>query len=196
MAMREDQRDKVRRTVQEHLGENATRWEESFEEERVKFVLSKCGLADKKWALLALSRQRYGRPRLTFPLFNEQFPTFPMLMGASRLGGCKLHEDPRASLPELFNRFDKSPFFAAYEAFYERVSGSANNRAVALVFPRNRIRGALVIHDGGLEDYWVHGTVLTYNGGTKDKPFRLHVQPFAPLVEAIYNGGHGWRPGE
>lgn len=192
-----DPRDRVRRTVQEAVGDNAARWDESFEEERVKFVLNRCGLADKKWHLLALARERFGRPRLTFSLFNECFPTFPLFMGATRMmGKMKLHEDPKASLPELFNHFDRSPIYTAYMAFQEQKADKANNRALALVFPRNRVKGALVIHDGGLDSFWVHGTVMTYTGGTREKPFKLVVQPFAPLVEAIYNGGHGWRSGE
>lgn len=194
--MPEDRRDRIRRTVQGHIGETAERWNESFEESRVKFVLARCGIAHRKGELLAASRERYGRPRLTFDLFNELFPSFPLLMRASRLGGVKLHEDARASLPALFTHFERAPFFAAWEEFFEEAAGRANNRAVALVFPRNRVQGALVMHDGGLDDYFVHGTVLTYTGGTKEKPYRLYVQPFGPLVEAIHNRGHGWRPGE
>ncbi len=194
--MPEDRRDRIRRVVQEQVGDNAVRWDESFEEERVKFVLLRCGLADRKGDLLAAGRRRYGRPRLTFDLFNDTFPSFPMLMKASRLGGVKLHEDARASLPALFTHFDRAPFFRAWEEFYEAAAARANNRAVALVFPRNRVRGALVMHDGGLDDYFVHGTVLTYTGGTREKPYRLYVQPFGPLVEAIHNRGHGWRAGE
>jgi hypothetical protein len=194
--MPEDRRRRILRTVQSQIGENAVRWEESFEEERVKFLLTRCGVAGRKGELLAAGRQRYGRPRLTFDLFNDTFPTFPLLMRASRLGGVKLHEDARASLPELFTRFEKAPFFQIWEDFYAEVVGRANNRAVALVFPRNRVRGALVMHDGGLDDYFVHGTVLAYTGGTKDKPYRLYVQPFGPLVEAIHNRGHGWRAGD
>ncbi len=195
MAMPEDKRARIVRSAQEHLGENAARWEEAFEEDRVKFVLARCGLGHEKWTLLNASRAAYGRPRLTFKLFNDAFPTFPILMGASRLNGVKLHEDPKASLPEWFNHFDRTPFFKAYGEFYEQVADAANNRAVGLVFPRNRIRGALIVHDGGLEDYWLHGTVVTYTGGTREKPFRMYVQAFAPLVEAIHNKGHGWKPG-
>lgn len=195
MGTRDDARDKVRRTVQAQVGENAIRWDESFEEERVKFVLNRCGLADQKWPLLEAGRAKYGRPRLTFALFNELFPTFPVLLGASRLNGCKLHEDARASLPELFNNFERAPFFKAYEEFLEAVADSVNDRCVALVFPRNRIKGGLVIHDGGLPEGWDRGNVLTHTGGTRDKPFKVFVQPFNRMIESIYNGGHGWRPG-
>lgn len=192
----EDPRARIRRTVQEQIGENAARWEASFEEERVKFLLARCGLAARKWELLNASRERYGRPRLTLALFNELFPSFPLYMRASRLNGAKLHEDPRASLPELFNNFEKAPFVKAWEEFYEQAADAAGTRSVALVFPRNRVRGAMVIHEGGLDDYFVRGTVLVHTGGTREKPFRLYVQPFGPLVEGIYNRGHGWRPGE
>lgn len=194
--MPEDRRSQIARTAQEHLGENAARWEEAFEEERVKFVLARCGIADRKWTLLNAAKAAYGRPRLTFRLFNEAFPTFPVFLGASRLGGVKLHEDPKSSLPEWFNHFDRTPFFKAYEEFYEQAAPAAGTRAVGLVFPRNRVRGGLVIHDGGLDDYFVHGTVVTYTGGTKEKPFRLHVQPFNSLVDAIHHRGHGWKPGD
>jgi hypothetical protein len=153
-------------------------------------------LAESKWELLKTSREQYGHPRLTFRLFNDHFPTFPIALGTSRLKGVKLHEDPRSSLPEWFNNFERTPFFKAYEEFVEQVAGVANGRAIGLVFPRNRVRGALIIHDGGLEDGWDRGNVFAHTGGTREKPFRVFVQPFAGLIDAIYDRGRGWKPGE
>jgi len=165
-----------------------------FEEGKVQFLLKRFGVTNKKWDMLRKSRDLVGENLLTVSLFNEMFPTFPIVLGCSRLGGVKLHTDLRCTTPALFRRFQDAPWVEAYEEFYEQVSGQALDRTIGLIFPRKGVQQGLLIHNGGLDAYWVRGLRWTYFGGTKEKPQLLYVQPFAPLVGAIHNNGHGWRP--
>jgi hypothetical protein len=99
-----------------HLLDSLMRGEKSA----LKFNAAKEG---KRLADTALSN--HGSASLTFRAFNEEHPTFPYLLGASTLGGAKLHTDPRAVLPALFRKFDAAPFVAAFEAFYEEAADRA-----------------------------------------------------------------------
>lgn len=132
--------------------------------------------------------------RLTFRAFNQEFPTFPLLLGTDPLNGVKLHLDRTAMIPSLFKKFSRTPFVKAYEAFYEQVADRANDRAIGLVFPRKGIRHGLIIYSGDFELEIPHSLLWTYVGGTKKKTFRVYVRPFQQLAEAIHAKGHGWRP--
>ena len=136
--------------------------------------------------------------RLTFHTFHEMFPTFPMLLGCSRLKGVKLHLDKHAMIPSLFKQFNEAPFVEAYEEFYEhmlsRANGRSNGRSLGLVFPRKGIVRGLIIYSGDLDLQIPHSLLWTYTGGTRKALHRLYVRPFQQLVEAIHNKGSGWRP--
>lgn len=163
-----------------------------YEERLVRFVVTqlKLGTAAMK-QLSARRRNLDGSGYLLLADFNELFPDFPIVLGADRLEGIRLHLEPRAFLPSLFKAFDKAPFVAAYEAFWAAAASRAQGRALGLIFPRKGFRHGLIIHNGGLDEYWIRGMVMVYQGGTEQKQERLYVQSFAPLVESIRE--HGWR---
>jgi len=161
----------------------------------VQFLLQRLGLAKKKYDLLRLAERRTGRKFLTLDLFHELITNFPLLLSYSWDAGQGLHRNEKATLPALFNCFANAPFLPFYEEWYERAQPGAAGRAVGLVFPRVGIRHGFVLHGGeGLEGVWVPGSVWVYHGGTRDQPTTLYLRPFASLIEALYNRGHGWRP--
>jgi len=161
----------------------------------VQFLLTRLGLAKRKWELLRQAEQRTGRRFLTLDLFNELVTNFPLWLSYSWDAGQGLHKNDKATMPALFNCFANAPFLPFYEEWYERAQPGAGGRAIGLVFPRVGIRHGFVLHSGeGLEGVWVPGSVWVYHGGTRDAPTRLYLRPFASLVEALYNRGHGWKP--
>jgi hypothetical protein len=169
--------------------------EERFEHELTGFVLSALHLpTNVRRALTSLAVERSGEPRMTLADFNATFPTFPILLGCSRLKGARLHVDKNSTIPSMSRHFDRTPIFACYEEFYERVAVQAGGKAIGLVFNRKGIDRGLIIHDSGLDDYWVPGWWNVYQFGTRQEPRRLLIQPFASLMAALYDNGRGWCP--
>lgn len=189
--MREHPFDRLMRGRAEQFREME---EERYEASRVEFILGRCGIPKVKYDLMRECERETGQSALRLRYFNARFPTFPILLGATRLDGVKLHADSRAFLPALFTNFRKAPFVEAYLRFHSEVSVSADGRTVGLAFPRKGLKQGLIIHNGGLDGIWVRGTLLTYTGGTPGETERLYVQAFQPLIEAVYNKGHGWDP--
>jgi hypothetical protein len=160
----------------------------------VEFLLRQLKLSKQKRSLQALAEARTGYRFLTLDLFAEKWPSFPILMSYSQEAGNGLHEHKKATLPALFTRFSFAPFIKFYEEWFEQAERLANNRTIGLVFPRKGIRRGLILHNGGLDGVWFRGTVCTYTAGTREHPSKLYLQAFAPLIEAIYANGHGWKP--
>lgn len=165
--------------------------ETQFEEKQVRFLVQRLGLQAYTRQLREASED--GSGRLTFSAFNDSFPSFPILLASSTLGGAKLHIDPRAFLPAMFKRFDAVPFVKAYEEVFEKFHPHAHDRAIGLVFRRNGFQhGMVIFNDLELPNY--SGLSLMYQGGDKKHRHRLYVQPFQETVLAIWNHGHGWKP--
>lgn len=173
----------------------------AFEEGKVNYLLSVFKLNARKVGGQLRDREdtERGRPDLTLRAFNDTYPTFPLVMGASRLGGVQLHLEKRAMLPALFKEFGQAPFVTAYETFYEANAGRANGRKLGLIFPRKGFKNGLIIYAAdGLADIPLceREAVFTYVGGTKKERHLLLVRSFQRVLEAIHNQGHGWRPAE
>ena len=165
-----------------------------YEASRVEFLLNRCNMGRWRSRLYSAAEETLGHRVLRLSVFNDFFPDFPIVLGASRLDGVKLHTDKRSLLPALFRDFESAPFVAAYEEFFEANIDKAQGRAVGLVFPRKGLKQGLIMHNGGLDAYWVKGTSLVYTGGTRKAPVQLYVQAYQSLIDAIYGKGHGWRP--
>ncbi len=85
----------------------------------------------------------------------------------------------------------------AYDAFYERAAESANGRVVALVFPRKGFRNGLVVYAADEPQALPLGEregFFTYVGGKRKNRQWMLVRSFQKTIEAIHNGGHGWKP--
>jgi hypothetical protein len=131
----------------------------------------------------------HGERYLKFASFNDVFPTFPFLLGSTRLD-IHVHKDPKSTEPSRFKKFSRVPFVQAYEEFHADMVAEAATRSVALVFPRRGFKYGLVIHNDDSETYWERGLCWVFKG----EKHRLYVQPYANLLDAIYKNGHGWRP--
>ncbi|MCI0420757.1 MAG: hypothetical protein L0312_16275 [Acidobacteria bacterium] len=165
-----------------------------YEASRVRYMLKVLHLSKQETTLRTDWEKQTGSANLTFAAFNEQYPSFPVVLGASLLDGCKLHTDPRAFIPSLFKDFQRAPFVTAYDEFYESNRDRADGRALGLVFRRKGILHGMVIHSEGMEGVWHRGLVWVYHGGTRTTPFRLYVRPFQVMLEGIWSQGRGWRP--
>jgi len=171
------------------------RWhaERRFEESRVNFLYRKCGLERDLATLRELHRDRLGYPGLNFSLFQELYPSFPIVLGCDRLNGLALHESSQAVLPAWYKSFAKVPFVPAFERFCERAAASLHGRGIGLIFPRKGFRDGLIIYTG-LDDCWNEGGGFIFRMGKADKSVDVIVRPFADLVAGIYDSGRGWVP--
>jgi hypothetical protein len=133
-----------------------------FERTKVRYLMTVLGLAGEIPRLRRLYADVHGKPGLSFAIFNEQYPTFPVLLRADRLNGVELYTDNRAVLPAWFQtkKTRKVPFFPAFEAF--RWGRHSCGRVPGLVFPRKGFPRGMVIHGPGLERYNCGGCLTHY----------------------------------
>lgn len=191
--------DRMKDTGQPYHDRIAQRAAAAFEEGKVRYLLSVLKFNGRKAAaaLQAANEQQTGRPELTFRAFNAAYMSFPLLLGASQLGGAQLHLDPAAMIPALFKTFGQAAFVAAYDTFYSAAESQANGRTVALVFPRKGFKNGMVIYladDLDVLPFGEREAFFAYAGGTKARRHWLLVRSFQQTLEAVYNRGHGWRP--
>jgi len=177
----------------------AARADAAFEEGKVNYLLKTFNYNVRKAAaqLCKLAEQTVGSPDLTFRAFHQQEPSFPLYLGASRLNGVQLHLEPTAMLPALFKAFGAAPFVQFYDQFYEANAERAGDRPVGLVFPRKGFKNGLVVYaadDPQIIPFCEREAFFTYVGGKKKDQHWVLVRSFQKVLEAVHNGGHGWRP--
>lgn len=181
-----------------YAGRMQARADAGFEEGKVKLLLGtfKFNVTRAANAIRRVEDEARGRPDLTFRAFAESHPSFPLVLGASRLGGIKLHIDPKSQLPALFKDFGSSPIMLAYETFYERASLWAGERIAGLVFPRKGLKNGLVVYTADAPDALPlcdREAMFCYAGGGKKDRHWIVVRSFQKVLDGIHNGGHGWR---
>lgn len=177
----------------------AARADVEYEAGRVAYLLGAVKLNVRKATSALLESYPGPDGALTFKAFNATYPSFPLILGASRLDGVKLHLEDSAQVPALFNRFASAPFVSAYEAFYEEYADRANGGAVGLVFPRKGVRQGLIMYTSDDPEAIPFGErefYMVYVGGSRKKRHRLYVRSFQKTVEAVYRDGHGWTPAD
>lgn len=168
--------------------------ERKFEDKLVEFVCKRNGLARLHKDLVRRQGIREDDPFLTFALFNDTFPSYPLMLGSTRLEGKELHKEKNAVFPRWLTTFRGLPFVDPYHEFLESLGAHAELASAGLVFPRKGFRQGLIIYNGGLDEHKIKGGVFVYEGGTKKRPITYHVRPFAAVVDGIYNHGRGWKP--
>ncbi len=150
----------------------------------VNFLLTRLGLKKRQNEVREAASDT-GMEGLTLDNFNIAFPSFPILMRSDPLYGVRLHADTRAMLPALLTKFSRAPFVEPYRNFYRERHALAHGRAIGLIFPRKGLRYGLVMHNGGLDGFFVRGGVFCYTGGNASAPVTYYLQPFQPLIDAI-----------
>lgn len=169
----------------------ARRFDITYEDGKVRRVLRRWGLSRFVPVLRRKVTTSAGRPGgLTFAVFHEVFPDCPVYFAASRLGGRPLHEDPRASLPSLFRRFDRSPFPEEYRRAAETFAAAACGRSLVLIIPRRHLPEGLAVHRGDVPGEWRRGSYFVHVSSTSnDRPWVI--QPLDVVLDAV---AAVWRP--
>lgn len=186
-------------TGQAYHDRMAARSDIAFEEGKVSYLLGvfKFNVRKSSMALRAANATMTGRDDLTFQAFNAEYGSFPILLGTSRLGGISLHLEATAMLPALFKAFGAAPFMTAFDEFYEKNAARASGRTVGMVFPRKGLKNGLIVYaadDPHVLPFGEREAYFTYVGGSKKDRHWILVRSFQKTLEAIHNGGHGWRP--
>lgn len=171
----------------------ASRSEAQYEDGRVEYVLKTFKIG--KSAVAEIRRMSESQHNtLTFAAFNSFYASFPVHLGASTLGGIKLHLDKLAMLPALLTQFHRVPFLDAFNTFQEGAADTADSlgKSVGLVFPRKGVRhGLVIVESGNRAVVGGVGSSLVYRD-RKDRV--LHVMAFQAMIEHLHKRGHGWRP--
>lgn len=173
---------------QRHHEAMAARADASHEESRVMHILRVCNLnvTQVSRELCRWNEKETGTFALTFRAFHERFPSFPMYLGASRLGGVKLHTDPRTLLPSLYKSFTNAPFVEAFYEWRRLARPAADGRTIGLIVPRNGMPKGLIIHGPGLlESNSYRGVTMTWSDGEAEP---LYLRSYADLILAICQG--------
>ena len=162
-----------------------------FESSAVKATLRLVGAGISPNDLM----RRSGKNVLTFDLFNQEFPTFPFYLVASRLRGISLaskkttstyydvHTDPASTEPRRFKDFENVPFVVAYRQFSSGAVEAGESRPVAMVFPRKGLPSGMVIYRDDSMTYAGSGTVWMHVNLAQTE--RLFVRPYADFLELI-----------
>lgn len=172
----------------------------TFEEGRLEFLLKtfKLNVPPVKRDLRKRTEERTGHPDLSFASFGELYESFPIVLGASRLKGVQLHLTASAMVPAMFKAFGATPFVAAFDDFFERTAPRADGKPVGLIFPRKGFKQGMVVYaadDPQALSLCERETIIAYVSGKKKKGQHwLIVRSYQKLLEALHNGGHGWRP--
>jgi hypothetical protein len=166
-----------------------------YEDKRLEFVFKRSGLTAIRKELVTRQERSTGDPFLTFSVFNDTFPTYPLRLSSSRLDGKELHKERTAALPRWFEHFRGLPFVAPFHAFLSSIGESSDLKPTGLVFPRKGFRQGLIIYNGDLNEYRIKGGEFVFETSLSDsRTMTYHVRPFSAVVEGIYNGGRGWKP--
>lgn len=184
--------DRVARRHSTKTGDNLRAMGEAdHEASRVNYILQVADLnaASVARKLMKWNQAETGKYALTFRAFHEHYPSFPMLLGSSRLD-TKLHLDPKAMLPAMFKNFRAVPFMTEYDELCRLKSGNEQGRTVGLIVPRKGMPKGLIIHGAGIESIPYQGLSMLF---TEDGQEPVYVRSFAHLVAAICRPG-GWLP--
>jgi hypothetical protein len=204
-------------------------WENSL----VSFMCQRFGIPKPAVRqLLRMCQQQAPTARLRLEVFLDQFPDFPIYLGASRLRGIllpytparqvaatdgsaevrddggeapppqdmtkrtkldyRVSRDPYSTEVARFKKFQWVPFVVAFEQFRRENVEHGADRPLGLVYPRDGLQRGMVIHNDSSEKFWTSGYCEVYKFPGSD--VRYYVQPFSVLIDAISDGGRGWRP--
>lgn len=160
-----------------------------------RFLLNALGISGKGVRdVMSCEEGISGLPKLSFRAFNLVYPTFPLLLGSDNVQGRRLHVSAACLLPGLMNHFAASPFRGAYEEFFSSVSRDGTSRIPVVVMQFKGIRNGLAVHGDGLQHVPYKGLTLTHS--PKERGNDLYIRSFQNLVSAVFDNGHGWKPGE
>ena len=170
----------------------------AYESARVAFVVNRCWpepLRKRTRARLEqLNAERYGARSLTFQTFNDEFPSFPVVLACDHLGGLQLHRDNGSVFPLWFARFPDLPFVAPFEASVDAARASLAGRGAGLVFPRKGFAQGMVVHTPVAGVTFRPGVCVVWTrpperGGREHPP--VYVRAFSALVDAV---AASWEP--
>lgn len=168
----------------------AVRSDQQFESGKVRFLLKALGFNIKKTAkrLIEFQENQNGLPILTFQAFNTMYPSFPLLLTASRLNGAQLHLDPTAMLPSMFKAFKKTPFMLEYEKVFSQSYRPKSGRIQVLVFSRKGLKNGLVVYattDRDVLPFCPQETVINYVTETDSGSRWFVVRSFQAVLYAM-----------
>jgi hypothetical protein len=103
---------------------------ERFESRMVERVMRKLGLSGSLPAMVEQCREATGSDVLSFDWFHDQYPAFPIRLGAKRVPW--LHKV--ITMEHLVKRFTRTPVFRGYQEFLEERGVNHLDESAGLVF--------------------------------------------------------------
>ena len=165
-----------------------------FESTKVESTMKRVGLGRQVRSLVNEAMRQFSHNFLTFNLFRQEFPTFPVSLTCHNLNGLSLHSEAKAALPIWFKDFQHLPFMKFYAEAFESLGSLAQHKPVGMVFPRKGFPQGLIVHNGDVHEFVPpQGSCFVHLGGGKKSQGMLVVQPYVSFLDHIYRKGHGWK---
>ena len=118
----------------QQFDELAERNKQAIEGRYVKMLLTELGLGKHERELCSRNKEEGGDYCLTFRQLAECFPSFPMRLTLFRERE-PLHLSDDMTLPALFLRFRRTPFYEAYKELWREAKRYVDGRPHGLVAP-------------------------------------------------------------
>ena len=165
----------------------------------VGWVLKRIKQGHKQREMLSKAEEELGRTLLTFDMFNDAFPTFPIRLHFNGL--CQLnpplYKNPKSLFPCWFRDFKHLPIIHPYSALFA-MTGHINgvSKPLGMIFPRKGFQQGMILHNGGEYPRFVptKSTCMIYHGS---HGVDLTVQPFLSFIDHIVSktdDGLAWEP--
>lgn len=161
--------------------EKSFKWEHKV----VGLVLQHFGLAGHGASLSATAKARVGRYRLTFEIFKEAFPSFPMWLSPRKIPFAN-----KVTIQHLAKDFRKTKLFKAFLREEAAAPEPFQSGRFGVVFEWLNTWPVAIIHNDfralrGRGDAWFH------NWPDCDPPQHFAVQSFSSFLVSL-----PWVPGE
>jgi hypothetical protein len=158
----------------------------AFETERVKLVCSHLGLTrfEKEMSDAWAGAVGEKKGRLTFDVFRDFFPTFPMILEAQ----SHLCVRDRLRPVHLFRDFSATFLLDSYMEAFARWC-ETEKRPIGVVVRFDGFVGGMLIHNG---DFDTRETRMIHDVPGDRPPYRVTVEPFITVLK--YLARSGWSP--
>lgn len=151
--------------------------ERSFEEGRLRYILSTFGVSPQKMRNEA--RQLTGEPILTCPVFNQLYPDFPLFLGIRRWKGLSGEKNLQPS--KVLKALDKTPVVRVFKNFATDNEHLNDSRPFGLILPMAGYSQGILVHDNFMPQS--EGPAWAVLSRRKSHEYLIWVEPFLRVLK-------------
>lgn len=152
----------------------------AYEEKIVKKILTSAGMANNAKELAMRAKEKTGKARLSFELFYEEYPTFPVYLAIRKLPFVH-----KIMTKDLFNKFCSTIMFKEWQWFVDEAP--VVTKPIGLVFDWPGIKGTqMVLHNMQCTQEWFDNNLRLVRAIGSGKNIQLiTVEQFDPFIKEL-----------